>query len=190
MANPNMSVERNSAARGRGMAAAGARLGGLTAPVRDFWSAREPRERKLLAWGLAALLLAALYLLLIDPALTGRAQLRKDLPALRQQVTQMQSMARELEKAPAAADAAQAAPATRESLEASLAPAGLKAQSITVTGEIIRIQMNGVSFAALVGWLEQAAKNSGITVVESSIVAQTQPDTVNATLTLRQQRRE
>ncbi len=170
------------------------RLGSLTQPVADYWSARNPRERRIMALGLAAIALALLYLLLIEPAINGRDQLRKNLPALRQQVAQLQTMAREIRAAPApaagSADAAAAAPVTRENLEASMASAGLKADTLSVNGEIIRLQLNGVSFAALVNWLNQIGKAFGISVVETSIVAQNQLDTVNATLTLRQQRRE
>ena len=167
------------------------RLGAVTRPLQDYWSARNPRERRLIAIALWTVVLAVLYLLLLEPAINGRAQLTKELPALRQQVLQMQSMARELKAAPAAAASESAAqPVTRESMEAALGRAGLKAQSISVSGEFIRLQLNDVSFASLVGWLDEAGKTLRISVVEASIVAQPQSDRVNATLTLRQQRRE
>ncbi len=163
------------------------RVSSALQPVRDYWSSRAPREQRMLSWLGLAVLLALIYLLLIDPALTGRAQLRKSLPGLRNQVSQVQGMARELASAkPAGATAPQ--PATRESVEASLARAGLKAQSVTVAAETIRVQLNAVSFAATSAWLEQVAKALGISVAEASIVAQAQADIVNATLTLRQQR--
>ncbi|MDO8301225.1 type II secretion system protein GspM [Lacisediminimonas sp.] len=181
-----------NAANRMGSISVGQRLGAAAQPLADYWSARNPRERKMIAAAAAAIVLALLYLLLIEPAISGREQLRKNLPALRQQVAQMQSMAREIQAAPpaSAASAPLAAPVTRESLEAGLAGAGLKAQTISVSGEFVRLQLNGVSFAALVGWLDQAGKSLGMSVVETSIVAQTQPDSVNANLTLRQQRRE
>ena len=164
----------------------------VTQALANYWLARKPRERNVIALGLAAIALALLYLLLIEPALAGREQLRKSLPTLRQQVTQMQSMAREIraDSATSATGAADVPPVTREGLEAALASAGLKVESVSVTGEFIRLQINGVSFAALVGWLDQAGKTLGISVVETRIVAQNQLDMVNGTLTLRQQRRE
>ena len=102
------------------------RVSSALQPVRDYWSARAPREQRMLSWLGLAVLLALIYLLLIDPALTGRAQLRKSLPGLRTQVSQVQGMARELSAAKPAGTAAPQ-PATRESVEASLARAGLKA---------------------------------------------------------------
>lgn len=167
------------------------RLGAFTGPLNDFWAARNPRERRMITIALWAIGLAIVYLLLLEPAINGRARLLQQMPAMRQQVAQMQAMARELKAAPAAprADAPVEA-VTRESLEASLARAGLKAQSSSVTGEFIRLQFSDVSFASLVGWLDDARKNRRISVVEASVVAQSQSDRVNATLTLRQQRRE
>lgn len=163
------------------------RFAGVLQPARDYWNARAPRERSILAALGGVVLLALLYLLLIEPALSGRAQLQKTLPGLRGQVSQVQGMSRELSATKPSGDAA-AQPATRENIEASLTRAGLKAQSVTVTGELIRVQMNAVSFAGVAAWLEQVAKSLGISVSEASIVAQAQADTVNATLTLRQQR--
>jgi general secretion pathway protein M len=167
----------------------GQRLGAVAQALADNWSARNPRERGMIAAAAAAIVLALLYLLLIEPATSGREQLRKSLPALRQQAAHMQSMVREIQAAPAT-NLPAAAQVTRESLEAGLAGAGLKAQNISVSGEFVRLQLNGVSFSALVGWLDKAGKSMGMSVVETSIVAQTQPDSVNANLTLRQQRRE
>lgn len=186
-----MAIDMSSLSRG---------VSGAMLPVRDYWSSRAPREQRILTWLGVLVLLALIYLLLLEPALSGREQLRKSLPGLRNQLSQVQGMARELSatksaggaSSPAAGTAAggatSAQPATRESVEASLSRAGLKAQSVTVAGETIRVQLNAVSFSALSGWLDQAAKGLGISVTEASIVAQTQADTVNATLTLRQQR--
>lgn len=168
------------------------RFGSALQPVRDYWSTRAPRERVMLSCLGIAVLLALIYLLLIEPALSGREQARKSLPALRTQLSQVQGMARELTAAKPAAEGGESAgaaqPPTRENVEASLNRAGLKAQSVTVSGEVIRVQLNAVSFSALSSWMEQVAKALGISVAEASIVAQSQADIVNATLTLRQQR--
>lgn len=164
-------------------------LGALARPLQDFWAGRNGRERMMITVALGFLLLALFYLLLVEPAVEGRDQMRKTLPNLRQQVAQMQAMARDVGSTPTT-QAAPVEPVTRESMEASLARAGLKPQTVSVTGEIIRVQLNGASFASLSAWIEQAGKTMNISVTEASIVAQAQPDTVNATLTLRQQRRE
>jgi general secretion pathway protein M len=158
-------------------------------PLQEFWSGRNARERNMLSVAAAAILLALIYLLLIDPALEGREQLRKTLPNLRQQVAQMQALSKEAGEL-ADADAPVVEPVSRTSVEAALSRNGLKSQNLSVNNGVIVAQFSGVSFAQLIRWLQDMQKTAMTTVVESNIVAQDQPDTVNATLTLRQQRNE
>ena len=49
-----------------------------------FWLERDPRERRMLAIGAAAVAAALLYFVAIGPALNGVFKLQKDLPQLRQ----------------------------------------------------------------------------------------------------------
>ena len=70
---------------------------------------------------------------------------------------------------------------------ASLTGKGLKPQSVLLTGEMAKIQLNAVSFAGIVDWLQDAQKTLRLSVVDASVEAQQKPDTVNASLTLRQQ---
>lgn len=155
----------------------------------EFWAARDKRERALLT---AAAIVAALgltYALLIDPALSGRERLNKNLPELRQQVAQLQALSQE-----AAAYAASTAPPLTainvESLKAALEAKGLKPQNVTMSGDLARVQLAAASFAGTINWLDEMQKTARLLVVEANIVALDKPDTVNATLTLRQQRRE
>jgi general secretion pathway protein M len=154
-----------------------------------FWNDRSTQERKqCLAIG-SVLSLALLYLLLIDPALSGREQLRASLPDLRQKAAEMQQLSRD-----AVALSANVAPPppvlSKENMEASLATRGLKPQSVVVTEDVVRIQLSTVSFAALIDWLGEVQKTVRLSVIDTSITAQTASDTVNATLTLRQQKSE
>src|SRR5437868_2676267 len=81
-------------------------------------------------------------------------------------------------------------PISKESIEADLTRRGLKAESVNVTGEIARLQLSNASFAALIGWLDEIQKSALVSVMEVNIIALPQPDAVNATLTLRQQKGE
>jgi len=154
-----------------------------------YWNERQPRERAMLAAGAAAILLAIVYLLFLNPALSGRDQLRKSLPQMRQQAAELQGMARQVAEL-GAAGATPVAPVTRESLEGSLARRNLKAQSVVVGGDMIRIQLQGVSYAAVVGWLDEMQRSARVSLTEGSFEAQAALDTVNASLTLRQQKGE
>ncbi|MES2535293.1 MAG: type II secretion system protein GspM [Pseudomonadota bacterium] len=155
----------------------------------EFWAVRNVRERRYLLAAAAILLSALLYSLLIGPAITGIDQLNKALPALRQQVAQIRSLSQE-----AAGLTSQAplsvVPMTRASLEASLARKGLKPQSVSLTGDVAQVQLGSVSFAGTIDWLDDVQKTGLISVAEAKVVALAQPDMVDVTVMLRQQKSE
>jgi general secretion pathway protein M len=155
----------------------------------EFWSARDYREQILLSVALVLLGLALMYALLIAPALEGRKQLHKDLPLLRQQVAQMQLLSKEVAEF-AEKPAATANPVDRVSIEASLARNGLKLQDMQFTGNFVKVQLAAVSFTSILSWVEEMRKTSHLLVDAANIVALSQPDTVDATLTLNRTRNE
>jgi general secretion pathway protein M len=150
----------------------------------EFWAARDVRERTMLVVAGLVVTLGLIYALLIDPALTGRVQLNKNLPVLRQQVAQMQAFSKEA----AALSANSSAPLvtmSKENIEAALVSNGLKPQSVVVTGDFAKVQLSAVSFAGTMNWLVEMQKTALLSVVDANIVALAQPDMVNATFTLR-----
>jgi general secretion pathway protein M len=154
-----------------------------------FWAVRNARERAILAAGTLAVTFGMVYALLIDPALAGRTQLNKSLPVLRQQVAQMQALSKEA----ATLSGKSASPSiamSKENIEAALVRNGLKAQSVMQTGDFAKVQLTTVSFAGTLNWLDDMQRSALISVVDANIVALDQPDMVNATFTLRQQRNE
>jgi general secretion pathway protein M len=150
-----------------------------------YWIGRTEQERKFLAVGAIVVVLALLYLVLLAPALEGREQLRRSLPELRQQAAQLQTLAGQAQ-ALAGQPAVEAPPLTRDALAASMTARGLKPESLTITGEYARVQLNGVSFANLIAWLEASRRDSRLTVQDAQFTAQTALGQVDATLTLRQ----
>ncbi len=165
---------------------AAATMDGLKQSFLTFWAARNKREQNLLATAAVVIVFGLFYMLLIDPALSGRKNLEKALPGLRQQSAELQAMARDA--AALAGKSETPAPAlTRESIEASLADKGLKPQSVLLTGEMVKVQFSAVSFAGIVDWLQDAQKTLRLSVVDATVDAQQKPDMVNASLTLRQQ---
>ena len=150
-----------------------------------YWLARTEQERKYLTVGAAVVFGALIYMLFIDPAVTGRAKLRKELPELRQQAAQLQALA--LEAADIASQGVpQVTPMTREGLMASLAARGLKTDSLVMTGEFAKVNFTGVSFANLYAWTESQRREHRIGVLEAGVTASTPAGQVDATLTLRQ----
>ena len=160
-------------------------LGRLKESVTTFWDARNPREHTILTSVGLLLLLWVIYALFFGPALQGRTQLGQALPTLRQQSLDLQVLARraaELKNASAPA----VTQVSQESISASLAAAGMKPQSLGVTEDQVRVQLNPVSFSALVDWISQQQKVSRLEVVDATVTALPQTDMVNATLTLKQ----
>ncbi len=157
--------------------------------IQDFWNKREVRERKVLAVSAVIAMLGLIYALLIDPALSGRAKLKHDLPELRQQVAQMQALSRQ-----AAALSATPAPAvetvSRDKIDAALGRHSLKAQSVLLTGEYVKIQLVAAPFSATLTWLDELQKSLRLSVADAEIAALDKPDLVNVKLTLRQIRNE
>ena len=151
----------------------------------EFWAARDARERAMLAAAALVVTFGLAYALLIDPALTGRVQLNKSLPVLRQQVAQMQALAKQA----SVLSAKPAAPSilmSKENIEAALARNGLKAQNLMLSGDFAKVQLSAVSFANTLYWLDDMQKTARISATDANIVTLDKPDMVNATFTLRQ----
>ena len=166
-------------------------LNGLKQSVSSYWSQRNKRERRMLAAAAAVMLAALFYLLLIDPALSGRERLEKQLPAKRQQAAELQAMAKETAAlADTATGSSAAPPLTRDSLQASLTRQGLTPQSVSMSGDLARVELGSASFSGLVGWLDEMQKTARVSVVEANFDALAERDMVSAKLTLRQQKGE
>lgn len=158
----------------------------------EFWAVRDARERAMLAAAALVVIFGLTYALLIDPALTGRDRLNKNLPMLRQQAAQMQALSREAAalsgKSASASAGNSAAPQiamSKQNIEAALARNGLKPQSVILTGDFAKVQLAAVSFAGTLNWLDEMQKSALLSVVDANIVALSQPDMINATFTLR-----
>ena len=155
----------------------------------EFWAVRDARERAMLAVAALVVTVGLAYALLIDPALSGRDQLNKNLPVLRQQVAQMQALSKEA----AALSGKSASPLiamSKENIEAALARNGLKPQSVMLTGDFAKVQLTAASFAGTLNWLDDMQKTALLSVVDANIVALDKTDMINATFTLRLQRND
>ena len=158
-------------------------IGQLKERLAVYWLARTEQERKYLTVGGAVVLATLVYTILIDPALTGRTELRRALPELRQQAAELQALALEASQL-AARPVTQPTPMTRESLSASLAASSITPQALTMTGEFAKLQVTNVSFANLVMWLDAQRRENRIAVQDMTVTAQGAPGQVDASLTL------
>jgi general secretion pathway protein M len=159
------------------------------APARDrftvMWLSRTDQERKFLSVGAAILGVTFFYLTLLAPAIEGRALLKRALPALKIQAAQLRTMADEA-RALASQTPPQVAPLSREGITSSLTARGLSPQSLSVTGNYAKFQLDNVAFANLMAWIDEQRRTGALGVEEAQISAQTPLGQVNATLTMRQ----
>jgi general secretion pathway protein M len=146
-----------------------------------FWKARNRRERSFLIAATAACVIAAVYALLIEPALTKRVSLEKNLPLLRQQAAQMQRLSQQVTQLPAAQPFATGF--SRQTVETSLKGLGLTPTEINVSDRTVQLQFASASLAHLLMWMEQVQAER-LSVTETDIQTLAGTETVKARVTL------
>ena len=152
------------------------------------WQQLSARERRLLAGACAVAICALVFLVLVEPAMNGREAVQARLPVLRAQVAEadlMVSEARRLSSAAASAPRA-SLQSVRVRLEQSLESAGLRAgvQQIQATESLIDLRLRGVSFAALLAWLEPALRDTRLRVADLSVTRESEPGLVTVRMVL------
>jgi general secretion pathway protein M len=128
-----------------------------------FWEARQQRERQYLLLAAVFFVLMLLYLIAIEPALSGREELKKSLPVLHQQAAQMQQYAQQFSALPSTDNRHEI---SRELIETSMSRQGLKAQTLSVNDSVVRAQFASVAMSSLQSWLLEMQKNSSLFVDE------------------------
>jgi general secretion pathway protein M len=151
----------------------------------DFWGERAPREKRLIAVGGVALALVVLYCVALDPALSGRAKLRADLPAMQRQLAQMTADADEAHRlAVFAQRSAPSGNALKQALAASLVQRGLVATQLNLAGPSIQLQLKSAEFGTWVAWLDDVRRQFKIKVSEARVTALKDEGQVDVTATL------
>jgi len=152
-----------------------------------FWNERDARERKLLSAAAFVIVLALVYMIFLDPAITSTGKLQSQIPELRQQVAEISALSGQQIKL-AASLTQIVEPVTKEIVEASLTARGIKTQSLSVTDDIVRIQIQTVAYSNIMDWLLESQRASRLTVEEARILALPESGQVSVTLMLKQQR--
>jgi len=152
------------------------------------WRQLSARERRLLAGALVVSVFALVYLLLIEPAWNGRESVQARLPALRAQVAEADLMVAEARRLSTAAAASPrpSLQSVRVRLEQSLESAGLRAglQQIQATESLIDLRLRGVPFAAWIGWLDSALRETRLRVADLSVTREADPGLVSIRMVL------
>lgn len=155
--------------------------------LRDEWSKRELRERRILLIVGVVIVVSLLYLFGIQPAQTNIKDLESSTPALKMQAATMANMATQYSTL-SKTMAENVPPVTREAIEATLTRRNIKTQSLTVSNDIVRFQVNVVAYSNLMEWILEMQKAARLGVDEVKLTALAEPGQVSAVITLRQQR--
>jgi general secretion pathway protein M len=157
----------------------------------NFWAERVPRERAILAGGAAALLLALVYALLIDPAWSGIGRLQRSLPSLRTQASQLEQLLAEVRSLRARAQVASVAPQeARAQIERTLAAAGLKSSRVVPLADgDLQLSFANVPYANWVVWLATAERDLGARAASVKATATATPGNVDIDVALHLARR-
>lgn len=153
----------------------------------SFWQQRNAKERRLLSMATVIVLIALIYWIFINPALTNKAKLETSIPQLRLQVSEMAAMSAQYAQI-ATAMTENIEPVSREVLEASLLRKGIKAQSLTASDDIVRLQISSVAYSVIMEWMLEMQKAARLTVEEVKLTALPEKGQVGVVLTMKQQK--
>jgi general secretion pathway protein M len=153
----------------------------------SFWQQRNAKERRLLSVATVIVLIALIYWIFINPALTNKAKLEAAIPPLRLQVSEMAVMSGQYAQITTAMTE-NIEPISRETLEASLMRKGIKAQSMTVSEDIVRVQISSVAYSVIMEWILEMQKAARLTVEEAKLTALPEKGQVGVVLTMKQQK--
>ena len=153
----------------------------------SFWQQRNAKERRMLSLATVVVLLALTYWIFINPALSNKAKLEATIPQLRLQVSEMAAMSGQYAQI-ATAMAENIEPVSREVLEASLMRKGIKAQSLSASDDIVRLQISSVAYSVIMEWILEMQKAARLTVEDAKLTALPEKGQVGVVLTMKQQK--
>jgi general secretion pathway protein M len=157
----------------------------IKAALTEWFEARAPREKRLIAVGGALLVVALIYNVLWAPAWDGRAKIAAEVPELEAQLADVRSQADEARRLKGAvAMGTTSGLALRDALAASLAQAGISDPQLTVQGKGVQVDAKNAPFGAWMAWLDGVRHANHLRVVDAHATGTAQPGhaTVSATL--------
>lgn len=137
----------------------------MIARLRAWWLGLARRERAMTAAAGSFVLLALLYLIAIEPAWKARERLGTELPRLRVQVAEVNSLAQEAKQLTSRGVAVDSTAAAKIALEQSLARANLGGVRVAVLDERrVAVSAKAVPVTQWLSWAEEAARESRLRI--------------------------
>jgi len=142
----------------------------VIARLRTWWLGLARRERVMTAAAASFVLLALLYLIAIEPAWKARERLGAELPRLRAQVAEVNSLAQEARQLTSRGVAVESAAAAKTALEQSLARANLGGVRVAVLDERrVAVSAGTVPVTQWLTWAEEAARETRLRIAAARI---------------------
>lgn len=153
----------------------------------QFWAERSPREKSVLIAGCAIIIAALVYLLTIEPAMSGITRLERGLPQARAQAAKLDALLAEVKGLRSRAQVATLSPQeTRAAVEKTLTAAGLKAARIVPLSDgDLQLTFANVPFAGWAIWLAGVERELGGRATSVTANATGTPGNVDVELALR-----
>jgi len=156
--------------------------------LKQFWIERAPRERAILGVGAGVVLIAVLYLVLIEPAWTGIGRLERSLPQQRSLAAELDALLGEVRGLKSQPQVATVSPSeVRGAIETSLTRAGMKATRIVPLSDgDIQLTFANVPYGTWAAWLAGIERELGARTTSVVITGKDgTPGNVDAELALR-----
>ena len=142
----------------------------MIARLRAWWLGLARRERAMTAAAGSFVLLALFYLIAIEPAWKTRERLGTELPRLRVQVAEVNSLAQEAKQLTSRGVAVDSTAAAKIALEQSLARANLGGARVAVLDERrVAVSAKAVPVTQWLSWAEEAARESRLRIAAVQI---------------------
>jgi general secretion pathway protein M len=137
----------------------------VIAGLRAWWLGLARRERAMTVAAGSFALLALLYLIAIEPAWKARQRLGAELPRLRAQATEVNSLAQEARQLTSRGVAVESAATAKTALEQSLARANLGSVRVAVLDERrVAVSAKTVPVTQWLAWAEESARESRLRI--------------------------
>ena len=159
--------------------------------IRSFWRDRAPREKMVLALLGVVIAIAVLFLMLVEPAMSGIKRLERGLPQQRAQAAQLDALLGEVKTLKSRAQVATVSPSeARAALDKSLAAAGLKAARIVPLADgDLQLTFSNVPYAGWSTWLAGIERELGARTISVTANSTATPGNADIELALRLARR-
>jgi general secretion pathway protein M len=149
--------------------------------LREWWEARVPRERAIIAAGAAALVIGIAWAYIWEPLAADRSRLVDVMPRLRMQAVRVAAQGAEVDQLRAAARARGPSASPQGAVDETMKAMGLAGvvTSVTSLGEgRVQVALRPVSFDSLMGAVAQLAEKHGMAVDALTVKAAGEPGKV------------